>query len=225
MAGFIVAIDGAAGSGKSTTARGVAKRLDFFYLDTGAMYRAFTLKYLQGKKTGIGETVIKRLLQETRIRLEKEGDEYHTYLDGQNVSLKIREPEVNRFVSQISAIPEVREWMVYQQRQIAKDKNVVCEGRDIGTVVFPDAQVKIFMKADIEVRARRRKKELLEKNINVDLDEVIENLKFRDQYDSTRKHSPLRVARDAVIVDTTNLTIEQEIDLIEKIVKARLKNL
>ncbi len=225
MADFIVAIDGAAGSGKSTTARGVARRLNFFHLDTGAMYRAFTLKCLRTKKDEINQELVNKLIKKTRIVLKKEGDEYHTYLDEKNVSLEIRGPEVNKYVSQVSAIPEVREWMVHQQRAIAKNKNVVCEGRDIGTVVFPDAQVKIFMKADIKVRARRRKKELAEKNINVDLNDILKNLEFRDQFDSTRKHSPLRIAQDAIVIDTTNLTIEQEIDLVEKIVRARLKNL
>jgi len=225
MARFVVAIDGGAGSGKSTTAKGVAKRLGFFYLDTGAMYRAFTLKYIrqahEGKKIDMG--FVRRLLGKTEINLRQENAETEVYLDGKNVTLAIRTPEVNAFVSQISAIPEVREYMVTKQREVAENRNVVCEGRDIGTVVFPDAQVKVFMTAEVKVRAQRRLKELGEKNIEANQDEVIENIKFRDQYDSQRIHSPLKKAQDAIIVDTTKLTIEQEIEFVKKIVEDRLQ--
>jgi len=225
MARFVVAIDGGAGSGKSTTAKGVAKRLGFFYLDTGAMYRAFTLKYIrqahEGKKIDMG--FVRRLLGKTEINLRQENAETEVYLDGKNVTLAIRTPEVNAFVSQISAIPEVREYMVTKQREVAENRNVVCEGRDIGTVVFPDAQVKVFMTAEVKVRAQRRLKELGEKNIEANQDEVIENIKFRDRYDSQRIHSPLKKAQDAIIVDTTKLTIEQEIEFVKKIVEDRLQ--
>jgi cytidylate kinase len=225
MARFVVAIDGGAGSGKSTTAKGVAERLGFFYLDTGAMYRAFTLKYIRqahgGKKIDMG--LVRRLLGKTEIDLRQENAETEVYLDGKNVTLAIRTQEVNAFVSQISAIPEVREHMVIKQREIAENRNVVCEGRDIGTVVFPDAQVKVFMTAEVKVRAQRRSKELGEKNIEANQDEVIENIKFRDQYDSQRIHSPLKKAQDAIIVDTTKLTIEQEIEFVKKIVEDRLQ--
>jgi len=225
MARFVVAIDGGAGSGKSTTAKGVAKRLGFFYLDTGAMYRAFTLKYIrqahESKKIDMG--LVQRLLGKTEIDLRQENAETEVYLDGKNVTLAIRTPEVNAFVSQISAIPGVREYMVTKQREIAENRNVVCEGRDIGTVVFPDAQVKVFMTAEVKVRAQRRLKELGEKNIEANQDEVIENIKFRDRYDSQRIHSPLKKAQDAIIVDTTKLTIEQEIEFVKKIVEDRLQ--
>jgi cytidylate kinase len=225
MPKFVVAIDGGAGSGKSTTAKGIAQRLNFFYLDTGAMYRAITLKYLQngGCTEAIDVKLIKELIEKTNIDLRQENDENHVYLDNNDVTLEIRTPLVNDLVSPISAVPEVREWMVEKQRAIAKGKNVVCEGRDIGTVVFPNAQVKIYMQAELEVRAQRRLKELGEKEINVDINEVIENLAFRDNYDSSRQHSPLKKASDAIIVDTTDLTIEQEIDEVARIVRARLK--
>ncbi len=222
---FVVAIDGGAGSGKSTTAKGVARRLNFFYLDTGAMYRAFTLKYLRNRDKGgkhIRMTLVRHLLGETRIDLRDEGGETKVYLDNEDVTLAIRTPEVSNSVSQVSALPEVRVWMVAKQREIAEGKSVVCEGRDIGTVVFPDAQVKIFMQADLEVRAQRRTKELAEKMIDAETGQVVENLKFRDEYDSRRRHSPLRKAEDAVVVDTTDLTIEQEIELVKKIVEDRL---
>lgn len=225
MAKFVVAIDGLAGSGKSTTAKGVARLLNFFYLDTGAMYRAFTLKYLRAvkKKGKISMTLVRELLCETRIDLLQKNNETKVYLDKEDVTTAIRTPEVSGFVSQVSAIPQIREWMVAQQRAVAEGKRVVCEGRDIGTVVFPDAQVKIFMQADIKVRAQRRQKELGEKNIEVDQAEVVENIKFRDQYDSNREHSPLKKAPDAVVVDTTYLTIEEEIDLVKRIVEDHLK--
>jgi cytidylate kinase len=229
VAHFVVAIDGGAGSGKSTTARGVAKRLNFFYLDTGAMYRAFTLKYLRTVLKDIYDIpkkidmdVVLDLIKTTTIDLRQKDSQSLVYLDGDDVTVEIRTQRVSNFVSQISAIPEVRESMVKRQREIAENKKVVCEGRDIGTVVFPDAQVKIYMDADIQIRAQRREKELIEKKIKVPLDEVVKNLKFRDTYDSTRKHSPLKKAQDAIVVNTTDLTIEQEIDLVEKIIRKRM---
>ncbi len=224
MAKFVVAIDGGAGSGKSTTARELARRLHFFYLDTGAMYRAITLKYLQykGDTENIAMSIIEKIIEKTAIDLRLENSTTRVYLDEKDVTLEIRKPQVNDFVSQISAIPAVRKWMVEKQREVAKGKKVVCEGRDIGTVVFPNAQVKIYIQADLEVRAQRRRKELSEKNIESNFDEVIENLKFRDKYDSNRQHSPLKKAEDAIVVDTTKLTIEQEISFVEKIVRERM---
>lgn len=227
MKGFVVAIDGKAGSGKSTTARGVAKKLNFFYLDTGAMYRAFTLKYLLNTRNykNIDIKLVNKLLKNTKIGLIKDGDDLKVMLDGKDVSREIRSPLINNLVSQISAIKSVREWMVKRQRAIARGNNIVCEGRDMTTVVFPKAQVKIFMDANLKTRAKRRKKELNEKDIKVNLTEIIKNLKFRDTFDSTRKHSPLKKADDAIFIDTTNLTIEEEIALVEKIVRNRLNKL
>ncbi len=224
MARFVVAIDGGAGSGKSTTAKGVARRLSFFYIDTGAMYRAFTLKYLRSSQSSdkkIDLQLIRQLLTKTSVDLRRENGEMKVYLDNEDVSLAIRTPEVSNFVSQVSAISEVREWMVARQREVAEDRNVVCEGRDIGTVVFPDAQVKIFMVADVGVRAARRLKELGEKNMDADEQRVMENIKFRDKFDSEREHSPLRRAKDAIVVDTTDLTIEEEIEKVKAIVEKR----
>jgi len=224
MAKFVVAIDGRAGSGKSTTAKAVAERLNFFYLDTGAMYRAFTLKYLQngGSTSRIDMEFVEEIIQEIAIDLKQENSEIHVYLDGKDVTLGIRASSVSNFVSPISAIPQVRKWMVRKQREVAEGKNVVCEGRDIATVVFPDAQVKIFMQADLKERARRRLKELAEKNIVTSFDEVIENIEFRDKYDSNRKHSPLKKAEDAIVLDTTHLTIEEEIAFVERLIREKL---
>ncbi len=223
MPHIIVAIDGGAGSGKSTTAKGVARELNFFYLDTGAMYRAATLKYIRcGGAEPLDMNLVHEIIGSTHIDLTAHNDDNRVYLDGRDVTLDIRMPEVNRMVSPISAVREVREWMVELQRLVARGKNVVCEGRDIGTVVFPHARVKIFMYADLEVRAQRRVKECAEKEIPATLDDVMENLRFRDTYDSGRKHSPLQKADDAIEVDTTLLTIEEEIALVKKIVLEKM---
>jgi cytidylate kinase len=223
MALFVVAIDGYAGSGKSTTAKAVANRLKFLYLDTGAMYRAFTFKYRQKTASEtIDLKIVKNLLRDTRIDLVCRGGETRVILDGRDVSREIRTPRINDFVSQIAAIPEIREFMVKRQREIAADQKVVCEGRDITTVVFPDAQVKIYMDADLKTRGQRRQKELQDKGIEVTLDDVMKNLRFRDDYDSGRKHSPLRRTADSILVDTTAMTIDEEIDLVEKIVREKI---
>jgi cytidylate kinase len=221
MSRFVVAIDGGAGSGKSTTAKGVAKQIGFFYLDTGAMYRAVTLKYLLngGNTSTIDKDLIKKIITDTTIDLKEKESVVSVLLDGRDVTHEIRTPEVSKFVSPVSAIPEVREWMVSLQRRLAEGKNIVCEGRDIGTVVFPDAEVKIFMKADLVARARRRQKEMQEKEIKVKLEDVLANIRFRDKYDSSRSHSPLKQAEDAIVVDTTHLTIEQEIEEVVSIIK------
>jgi cytidylate kinase len=224
MPNIIVAIDGGAGSGKSTTAKGVARELNFLYLDTGAMYRAATLKYLQcGGVLPIDMQLISDIIGNTRIELKGAGDN-QVYLDGKDVSMEIRMPAVNEMVSPLSAVREIRDWMVKLQRLTAHGKNVVCEGRDIGTVVFPDAQVKIFMYADLNVRAQRRAKECAEKKIPTSMDDVVANLAFRDTYDSGRQHSPLKKAEDAVEVDTTMLTIEEEIALVKKIVLEKISS-
>ena len=224
MTSVVVAIDGYAGSGKSTTARAAASRLGFFYLDTGAMYRAFTHKYIRrGGGDPLDPALIKTLLQGTQIDLTDREGQTKVMLDGHDVSREIRTPRVNNLVSQISAVPEIREFMVRRQREIAREKNVVCEGRDITTVVFPDAAVKIYMDADLKTRAQRRRRELGEKGIEVTLDDVMRNLKFRDDFDSSRKHSPLRRTSDSILLDTTNLTIEEEINRVVEIVKEKLK--
>ena len=225
MAKFVVAIDGGAGSGKSTTAKAVARRLNFFYLDTGAMYRAVTLKYIRlgGDHENIDMSIIDQIIDKTAIDLRQEDHITSTYIDEQDVTTEIRKPLVNKLVSPVSAIPEVRVWMVDKQREVAKGKKVVCEGRDIGTVVFPDAQIKIFMQADLEERAHRRLKELTENKIKTSLKHVKENLQFRDNFDSSRSHSPLKKADDAIVIDTTHLSIDEEIALVENIVRKRVE--
>ena len=205
---MIIAIDGPAGSGKSTISKLVAKDLDLIYLDTGAMYRLVTLKAL---KMGIldrnSENLdkINELLDNLEIDIREDG----FYLDGIDVSEEIRKPTVSENVSKIAAIKEVRIKMVDLQRKFSKAKNVILDGRDIGTVVFPNADLKVFLVADARERANRRYKELTEKGENVSLDEIYQNILMRDKTDSTREEAPLKKAEDAIEVDTTSKSIDE----------------
>ena len=206
---MIIAIDGPAGSGKSTIAKLVAKDMGLVYLDTGAMYRIVTLKALNEGilgNDGLNELEkIKKLLDDLNIDIRENG----FYLDDADVSEEIRKPIVSENVSDVAAIREVREKMVDLQRKFSESKNVILDGRDIGTVVFPNADVKIFLVADAKERANRRYKELIEKGENVEIEEIYENILKRDKIDSTRKESPLKKAKDAVEVDTTSKSIEE----------------
>ena len=201
---MIIAIDGPAGSGKSTIAKLIAEDLGLVYLDTGAMYRLVTLKALNDGILGNLDKIIK-MLDDLRIDIKKNG----FYLDDTNVSEEIRKPVVSENVSDIAAIREVREKMVDLQRKFSESKNVILDGRDIGTVVFPNANVKIFLVADAKERANRRYKELVKKGENVKIEEIYENILKRDEIDSTRKESPLKKAEDAIEVDTTSKNIEE----------------
>ena len=206
---MIIAIDGPAGSGKSTIAKLIAKDIGLVYLDTGAMYRLVTLKALNegilgnGKLSDLGK--IKKLLDNLNIDIKENG----FYLDDVDVSEEIRKPIISENVSDIAAIREVREKMVDVQRKFSKSKNVILDGRDIGTVVFPNADLKIFLVADAKERAKRRYKELVEKGENVEIEEIYDNILKRDKIDSTRKESPLKKAEDAIEVDTTSKNIEE----------------
>jgi len=207
---MIIAIDGPAGSGKSTTARLVAKKLGFIYVDTGAMYRAVTLSWLEKGKPAIEEFILN--LPNITLGIDPETHEQQTFLNGIDVSGKIRSREVTEHVSYISSLKPVRETMVNMQRNIGNAQSVVMDGRDIGTAVFPNAHVKIFMIADIRERAMRR---LQEMNIQAimpvpTLDDLIETIKQRDAYDSSRDIDPLRKADDAILLDTSHLTIEDQ---------------
>ena len=201
---MIIAIDGPAGSGKSTIAKLIAEDLELVYLDTGAMYRLVTLKALNDGILGDLEE-IKKMLDNLNIDIKENG----FYLDDIDVSEEIRKPIVSENVSHIAAIREVREKMVDLQRKFSESKNVILDGRDIGTVVFPNADVKIFLVADAKERANRRYKELIEKGENVKIEEIYENILKRDEIDSTRKESPLKKAEDAIEVDTTSKDIEE----------------
>lgn len=205
---MIIAIDGPAGSGKSTISKLVAKDLDLIYLDTGAMYRLVTLKALKmGILDGNLEDFdkINELLDNLEIDIREDG----FYLDGIDVSEEIRKPIVSENVSKIAAIKEVRIKMVDLQRKFSKAKNVILDGRDIGTVVFPNADLKVFLVADARERANRRYKELTEKGENVSLEEIYQNILMRDKIDSTREEAPLKKAEDAVEVDTTSKNIDE----------------
>ena len=201
---MIIAIDGPAGSGKSTIAKLIAEDLGLVYLDTGAMYRLVTLKALNEGILGDFEK-IKKMLDNLNIDIKENG----FYLDNVDVSDEIRKPIVSENVSDIAAIREVREKMVDLQRKFSESKNVILDGRDIGTVVFPNANVKIFLVADAKERANRRYKELVKKGENVKIEEIYENILKRDEIDSTRKESPLKKAEDAIEVDTTSKNIEE----------------
>ncbi len=205
---MIIAIDGPAGSGKSTISKLVARDLDLIYLDTGAMYRLVTLKALKmGILDGNLEDLdkINELLDNLEIDIREDG----FYLDGVDVSEEIRKPIVSENVSKIAAIKEVRIKMVDLQRAFSKAKNVILDGRDIGTVVFPNADLKVFLVADARERANRRYKELTEKGENVSLEEIYQNILMRDKIDSTREEAPLKKAEDAVEVDTTSKNIDE----------------
>ena len=217
MKNLIVAIDGPAGSGKSTIAKLVAKKFNFTYIDTGAMYRMITLYLLENNISFDNLDKIQKILNE--INLDMKEDKF--FLNNVDVSLKIREEIINENVSKVASIKAVRENLVNLQRKIASDKNVILDGRDIGTVVFPNAQVKIFLVASAEERARRRYNEFMEKKVEITYDEVLKSLKERDHLDSTRKESPLVKASDALELDTTNLKIDEVVYFISNEIEKR----
>ncbi|HRU22516.1 MAG TPA: (d)CMP kinase [Candidatus Latescibacteria bacterium] len=209
---MVVAIDGPASSGKSTTAREVAKVLGFTHIDTGAMYRALTLAALRRNVRLEDDEELTRLAREVRIELGQENGVPWVKLDGEYVSQAIRTPEVDRHVSRVSEVAGVREEIVRQQRVLAGSRDVVMEGRDIGTVVFPNAEVKVFLVADPVTRARRRKAELEQRGIVRPLEEVLSEIVRRDEYDSSRAVSPLKRAEGAEDLDTSELSIQQQVD-------------
>ncbi len=215
MEKFIIAVDGPAGSGKSTISKIVAKKLGFTYLDTGAMYRMVTYAVLKNGINLENENELIKLLDEIKLDIEK--DKF--YLDREDVSEVIRKEEVTNNVSKVAAIKLVREKLVCMQRDISKGKKVILDGRDIGTVVFPQAELKIFLVASPEERAKRRVKEFLEKGIDTNYEKVLEEIKERDHMDSTRKESPLTQAEDAVLIDTSFMNIDQVSEEIIKLVE------
>ena len=205
MKKITIAIDGYSSCGKSTMAKNLAREIGYIYIDTGAMYRAVTLYALKRRQLTVNRTV-------KSIELEREIPTGHpdTFLNGENVEQEIRTMEVSNNVSQIAALPFVRSALVAQQQRMGADKGVVMDGRDIGTVVFPDAELKIFVTASAEVRARRRFDELKAKGISADYSDILKNVQERDYIDSHREVSPLRKAPDAIELDNSNLTIAQQ---------------
>ena len=212
MKNLIVAIDGPAGSGKSTIAKLLAKKYDLTYIDTGAMYRMITLYLLENNIDINDLKEVKRVLN--TVNLDMQGDKF--YLDNVDVSTKIREKRINDNVSKVASIKIVRSNLVDLQRKISNNKDVILDGRDVGTVIFPNAQVKIFLIASPEERARRRYNEFLEKKTEITYDEVLKSIKERDHIDSTRDESPFVKADDAIELDSTNLTIEDVVNFISK---------
>ena len=216
---MIIAIDGPAATGKSTTAKALAQRLAFTYLDTGAMYRAVTLLTLR-KKIKISENSdLISLLEQFDLKIEQHENKILVILNGEDVSDEIRRLDVTENVSEVSALSIVRKTLVKIQRKVANDQNCVVEGRDIGTVVFPNAEVKFYVVADYDVRAKRRLLDFKRLGEEKSIDNLIEEIKNRDKYDSERKDSPLLKANDAIEIDTTNMTIEEQVNIMYKKIK------
>ncbi len=217
---MIVTIDGTSASGKSTTAIKAAERLNFTYIDTGAMYRAVALYCIEQSIDISDKKRVGQISANLDIRFNSIKGKTRVLLNEEDVTERIRTEEVGRFASLVATYKDVRKNLVNKQRQIGKAGNVICEGRDIGTVVFKDADIKIYMDAAPEERARRRHKELKEKG---NFDEILLSLKNRDEQDKSRKESPLKVPEGAIIIDTTNLTIEEEVKKVIEIIKEFLE--
>ena len=219
---LIIAIDGPAASGKSTTARLLARQLGYAYLDTGAMYRACALQ-AQRKGVDLGdERAVQSLLQDLDIRIEISGETNSIFLGSEDVTAAIRAPEISALASSISALPPVRHKMVELQRKLAASGGVILDGRDIGSYVLPNAQIKIFLTASIEDRARRRYEELIQNGMKVNYNDVKADIKYRDTNDSSRKVAPLKIPEGAIVIDTTGNTLEQSVRLLTDTIKERL---
>jgi cytidylate kinase len=223
---IIVAIDGYSACGKSTTAKEAARILGYRYIDSGAMYRAVTLNFLENHVSFNNPKEVSQALKQIDISFKVDTKkETSIYLNGLKVDSKIRKMKISDQVSTVSAIKEVRNAMVALQRKLGKDRGIIMDGRDIGTVVFPDAHLKIFMTADITTRAIRRQKELLKADQLVNLDDVIANITKRDQIDTSRKESPLRKAKNAITIDTTQMLIDEQVDQVVRLALGKILGL
>ena len=225
MKKIVIAIDGFSSTGKSTVAKLLAKKLNYIYVDTGAMYRAVTYFALENEYIGEGffkeEELVGRLKEITiTFKLNEDLGFAEVYLNGKNIESDIRTLKVSKYVSPVATLSEVRRKLVEQQQLMGKDKGIVMDGRDIGTVVFPDAELKIFMTASAETRAKRRYKELLDRGHELSFDDVLENVTTRDHIDSTREDSPLIKADDAIEIDNSHLTIEEQLETIVDMAEA-----
>ncbi|WP_261129149.1 (d)CMP kinase [Bacillus sp. Marseille-Q3570] len=216
-----IAIDGPAGAGKSTVAKRVADILSFVYIDTGAMYRSITLKALRNDIDVRDENALKDVLENTKIDLQKQSDKQFVVLDGVDVTEEIRTSEVTNNVSEVAKHPAVRVEMVKRQQELSQEHSVVMDGRDIGTHVIPDAQVKIFLIASVDERAKRRHEENLLKGLPSDLEQIKREIEQRDELDSKREASPLMKAEDAIELDTTTMSIDEVVSSILQIVRER----
>ena len=217
-----VAIDGPAGAGKSTLARAAAKRLSYIYVDTGALYRSIALNAVRNNVEISNSGEIEKMLEKTKIELKFINDEQRVFLNGEDVSDKIRTSEISMAASSISALPAVRSFLLELQRELARKNNVIMDGRDIGTVVLPNAQVKIFLTASPECRAKRRYDEYIAKGKQESYDDILESIKQRDYNDSHREIAPLTAADDAVMVDTSDDTPQQSVERIVKIIEEKV---
>jgi CMP/dCMP kinase len=224
MSKIIIAVDGFSSCGKSTTAKGVAAHLGYAYIDTGAMYRAVTLFFHTNHVTLTNPKEISKALESIKIdfRRNPETGRNETYLNGLNVEDEIRKLYIANWVSEVSAVSEVRRAMVTQQQRMGKAKGIVMDGRDIGTVVFPEAELKVFMTADPQIRAQRRQIELLAKGEMLDLEDILKNIQKRDLIDTTRTDSPLRQAEDATMVDTSFMTLDEQIELLTNLADEKI---
>lgn len=220
---FIVGIDGPAGSGKGTVAKAIANKLGLVNIDTGITYRCVALAMIRNNLKLEDEAEIIKLAGEINIEIKPNPNGDIVFLNGEDVTKEIRSKEVTNVVSPVSSIKEVRYKMVELQRKIAENKDVIMEGRDICTYVFPNADVKIYLDADVEERAKRRFKENKEKGMNVSFEEILENIKKRDENDKNKTIGALKVAEDAIVVDSTKLTIEEMTDEVEKIIKRKME--
>lgn len=223
LKGKIIALDGPAGSGKSTTARLLAARLGYVYLDTGAMYRALTYFALKTDILPSDGTGLEAVARRVPIEFKTEMDVNRVFINGEDVTEGIRSPEVTQHVSEVAAHKGVREAMVAKQKELGKDGSIVAEGRDTTTVVFPDADIKIYLSASVKERASRRLLDMTKMGVATTLEQQMADIKRRDDYDSNRKHSPLRKAPGAITVDTTDMTIEGQVDHIVSLIRSLLK--
>jgi cytidylate kinase len=223
MRKIVIAIDGYSACGKSSTAKNVAKELNYRYIDSGAMYRAVTLYFLDHLVAITNSKEVEKAIREIQLsfRVNAKGVS-ELFMNGVNVERDIRKMRISENVSPVSALKEVREAMVAIQRKLGKDKGIVMDGRDIGSVVFPDAELKVFLTADILVRAFRRQKELLQRDDLVDIDTIVGNLASRDQIDSTRKESPLVKSADSFLIDTTHITIDEQVDEVIRLALSKM---
>jgi len=219
-----IALDGPSGAGKSTMAKSIAKEFGLIYVDTGAMYRAIALYALRQNVAPNDTGAVTALLSSIEIELKYENDMQHIFLNGEDVSDAVREHEVSAAASAVSAIPEVRRFLFDLQRAIAERNSVIMDGRDIGTVILPDADLKLFLTATPEERAKRRYNELLERGQKVDFETVLGDMQKRDKNDELRDQAPLKPAPDAVLLNTTGNSFSDTLSLIKKVIKDRLKN-
>lgn len=226
--GLVIAIDGPAAVGKSTIGKIIARELGFLYIDTGAIYRAITWKVLKNNINVYDEDTISNLVSNTYITIEKKNRNslkgyYNIFIDGEDVTEEIRSPKIDQNVSQIAKLPKIRKQLIYLQRKLAKKGNIIMEGRDIGSVILPQADIKLYFTASEEERIKRRYKELVDKGYNIDYKEVKKQIVQRDEIDSKRKYAPLIKAKDAILIDSTEKSIEEVKDKILKTIKKHRK--